>query len=46
MNKSKKRFVFFKIYLFCSDKHLCFQLDAFITKHMAQGLVNGVLSET
>ena len=34
MNRSTKRFVFFKNYLFCSYICVCFQLVAFIREHM------------
>ena len=34
MSRSMKRFVFFRIYLFCSYIHVCFQLDAFVREHV------------
>ena len=29
-----KRFVFFRIYLFCSYIHVCFQLVAYVREHL------------
>ena len=34
MSRSTKRFVFFRIYSFCSNIRLCFQLDAFVKEHV------------
>ena len=55
MNRSTKRFIFF-YYLFHSNKHVCFQLVAFIREHLiiylvfcldlAQSHMNGALNET
>ena len=48
MNRSMKRFVFFRIYLFILFLHTCmFKASCFHQRtYMAQGLVNGVLNET
>ena len=43
MNRSMKRLIFFKNYLFCSYICACFQLVAFVRE---QGHMNGVLNET
>ena len=47
MNRSTKRFVFLKIYLFILFLHMCmFPACCFHQRtYMAQGLVNGVLNE-
>ena len=34
MSRSMKRFVFLRIYLFCSYIRVCFQLVAFIREHI------------
>ena len=34
MSRSMKRFVFFRIYLFCSNIHVYFELVAFVREHI------------
>ena len=34
MNRSKKRFDFLKIYLFCSNIRVCFQIVGFVRENM------------
>ena len=39
MSWSTKRFVFFRIYLFCSDIRVCFQLNAFVREHVMRKIL-------